>query len=343
MNIGLKYLLLVCFISALAGVVSFKNKVSSTTFEVPENWPKPVYDLKKNPLTEEGFLLGRKLFYDPNLSLDSSISCASCHLQYTAFTHVDHKVSHGVFGKKGTRNSPVLINLAWSSFFHWDGGVRSLDAQAINPLEHPAEMGNTLAEVIRRLNSSPDYKKSFLLTFGDSVITSKTFLNALAQYTVSLVSANSTYDKVMRGEVTFSAQEEKGYQLFLKKCNSCHTAPLFTNGSFASNGLKIDTNFNDVGRYLITLQSTDSMQFKVPTLRNIQFSFPYMHDGRYQTLSEVLTHYSKGIDLTQKHLANSLKQNLALSSNDCKDIIAFLYTLTDKEFLYNQRFSFPRE
>jgi cytochrome c peroxidase len=200
-------------------------------------------------------------------------------------------------------------------------------------------MDNTLEAVIDYLNKDSQYRLLFHEVFTDSVITTKHFLKALAQYTVSLVSANSKYDQYVRGEVEFTAQEKAGLKLFKKHCNSCHKAPLFNSNVFASNGLSINEEFNDVGRYKITQESKDSLQFRIPTLRNIAYSFPYMHDGRMKTLKEVLNHYATGIDINSPYLSKKLKKKLNLSARDQKDIIAFLLTLSDREFLFNKKFS----
>jgi len=327
-------------------LVAFKQQLTSTSidFIIPKKWPKPVYTFENNPLTEEGFQLGRKLFYDPILSRDSTISCASCHLQYTGFTHVDHTVSHGIYGRKGTRNSPALINLAWNKSFHWDGGVNHIEVQGINPIQHVAEMDNTLEEVIRSLQRSTSYPAQFEKVFGKKEITTSDIMKALTQYTASLVSSNSKYDQVMRKDkgVAFTSQEKNGLKLFQQHCTACHTEPLFTNTFFASNGLKMDSLLKDTGRYGITYQGKDSMQFKIPTLRNIEFTFPYMHDGRYKKLKDVINYYSDGIDPGNRYLHNSLQKPLNFTEIQKKDILSFLLTLTDKTFLYNIRFSFPR-
>ena len=327
-------------------ILSFRqeNSVQKIEFNIPRKWPKPLYNFKKNPITQKGFELGRKLFYDPILSRDKTISCASCHLQYTGFTHVDHAVSHGIEGRKGTRNSPVLINLAWNKFFHWDGGVNNLEVQGINPIEHPAEMDNKLKEVIKSLSISGTYPALFKSAFGNSEINTARIMKALTQFTLSLVSSNSKYDRVMRQEkgIFFTDQEKNGLILFRSDCNSCHTEPLFTNTFFASNGLPIDTLLRDVGRFGITNNPKDSMQFKIPTLRNIEFTFPYMHDGRYKKLKEVLNYYSDGINVKAPYLHGDLKKPLRYSEAQKKDLLAFLYTLTDKSFLYDKRFSFPK-
>jgi len=338
-------LILLFFILSVA-LVSFDDIVGPTKIEFvsPDKWPKPSYDFSKNPLTEEGFQLGRKLFYDPILSKDSTISCASCHLQYTGFTHVDHAVSHGIYGRKGTRNSPVLINLAWNKSFHWDGGVNHLEVQGINPIKHPAEMDCSLEEVIKRLSESPTYPSLFSQVFGTTEINTSRIMKALTQFTVSLVSSNSKYDRVMRKDkgIEFTEQEKSGLKLFQTNCAVCHTEPLFTNTFFASNGLKIDSLLNDVGRFGVTGDPKDSLQFKIPTLRNVEFTFPYMHDGRFKKLKDVINYYSNGIDISSPYLSQHLKKPMNFNEKEKKDLLAFLLTLTDKTFLYDKRFSFPR-
>jgi cytochrome c peroxidase len=338
-------LLLFCF-AAIIILLSFRMKEDPhvVPFLKPDKWPEPVYDFKKSPITQEGFELGRKLFYDPILSRDKTISCASCHLQYTGFTHVDHNVSHGIEGRKGTRNSPVLINLAWQKTFHWDGGVNHIEVQGINPIQHPAEMDNTLDEVIKRLTLSEEYRSLFTRAFGTKEIITPRIMKALSMFTLSLVSSNSKYDQVKRGTqgVEFSDQEKKGYKLFKKYCTACHTEPLLTNTFYASNGLPIDTLYNDLGRFAITRAGKDSLQFKIPTLRNIEVTFPYMHDGRFRKLKEVINYYSEGIDPDNKYLSPQLKGPFHFSEYEKKDLLAFLLTLTDRAFLYEKRFSFPK-
>ena len=310
-------------------------------FEVPRTWPEPKYDFKKNPLTEEGFQLGRHLFYDPILSRDNTISCQSCHLQQTGFTHVDHQLSHGIEGKIGTRNAMVLINLAWNKNFMWDGGVNNIEMQAINPITSPFEMDETLENVVTKLQNSSKYRTLFSKAFGDEKVTSQRLLKALAQFTVMLKSSNSKYDKVMRKEAVYNEREQRGYDLFKVNCASCHKEPLFSNDKFENNRMEIDTTLNDFGRIKITNKKEDYLRFKVPTLRNVQYTFPYMHDGRFKTLTEVVKHYnSLGND---KSLPKELAKPMQLSDNDRVDLVLFLTTLTDKEFLFDKRFSFPKE
>lgn len=308
----------------------------------PDSWPKPNYDTTRNHLTEAGVWLGRNLFYDPKLSADNTISCASCHLSFTAFTHVDHALSHGINDSIGTRNSPVLINLAWNKTFMWDGAANHLDVQALAPISHPAEMGSDIATVVEKLKENPNYKTWCFEAFGDSTLTGERVLKALAQFQLTLISANSKYDRVMRGETAFSEQENRGYVLFKSQCSGCHSEPLFTNGSFENNGLPLDSTLNDLGRAKITGKAADERKFKVPTLRNIEFSKPYMHDGRFNNLNQILNHYTSGIEPTNT-LSPLLQNAVNLSENDKVDLIAFLLTLTDKEFLFNPKFGFPRQ
>jgi cytochrome c peroxidase len=323
------------------GILAFtKSYFTPIYFEVPKGWPKPQYDFSKNPLTEEGFQLGRHLFYDPIISRDSTISCASCHLQATGFTHVDHDLSHGIDGKIGRRNSMALVNLAWSKNFLWDGGVNHLDVQPLNPITSPFEMDETLEHVVVKLQKSEKYQHLFEAAFGTSKITGQLTLKALSQFMLMLKSSNSKYDKVMRNEAVFSENEQKGYDLFKRNCASCHTEPLFSSDKFEYNGLPIDTTLNDIGRKKITNKEEDYMRFKVPTLRNIQFTFPYMHDGRFRTLNEVIKHYNS--IQKSKRITKDLAEPMRLSDNERVDLVAFLKTLTDTEFLFNPKFSYPK-
>jgi cytochrome c peroxidase len=333
------------FIVLLISIISLGYVFYDPTpiyFDIPKNWPKPNYNFSKNPLTEEGFQLGRNLFYDPILSRDNTISCASCHLQQTGFTHVDHDLSHGIEGKIGTRNSSTLMNLAWSKHFMWDGGVNHLEVQPLAPIESEVEMDETLENVVQKLNNSPKYQALFEKAFGTKKITGQLTLKALAQFVVMLKTDNSKYDKVIRKEATFTKQEQNGYTIFKQHCASCHTEPLFTNNSFENNGLTIDSTLNDFGRMKITNNLKDKQKFKVPTLRNIQFTFPYMHDGRFTSLTEVVKHYNSEIHKSET-LSSKLMKPMNLSDNDRVDLVAFLKTLTDQEFLFNPRFSYPKE
>lgn len=310
-------------------------------FSYPEYFPKPVYDFKKNPLSEKKIELGRVLFFDPILSKDNSISCASCHSSFNAFAHTDHDLSHGIGDSIGTRNAPALFNLAWQKSFMWDGAVNHLDVQALAPITHPKEMGETIENVAVKLQKSKIYPKLFLAAFGDSSITGERILKALSQFQLTLVSDQSKYDKVKSGEDKFTAQEENGYALFKTHCSSCHSEPLFSTYEFANNGLPVDETLNDYGKYSITKLSKDSLLFKTPSLRNLKYTFPYMHDGRFKKLNEVLNHYSKGIE-HNKTLATELKNGIRLNADEKADLMAFLNTLNDPTFVFNTAFQYPK-
>lgn len=324
--------------SALSGFM-----LAPKLFHRPTEWPKPVYNFENNILEAAKVELGRQLFYDPVLSRDSTISCASCHLQYTAFTHVDHDLSHGIEGRIGRRNSPALMNLAWSPYFMWDGAINHLDVQPLAPIHDANEMDETIEHVVAKLQRSQNYVKAFDTAWKDTLITGEHVLKSLSQFLVTLVSANSKYDQVMSGHegISFTSQENNGLQIFRAHCESCHAEPLFTTFEFASTGLDLDTTLNDLGRYEITGNSFDSLAFKIPTLRNIEFSKPYMHDGRFSSLNEVIAHYNQGVSETANP-DSRIKPQLHLSHEDQVDLLAFLLTLTDKEFLFEPDFGFPR-
>lgn len=311
-------------------------------FNLPFRWPAPAYDFKRNPWTPAKINLGRVLFYDTRLSKNNTISCASCHSPYTAFTHSDHALSHGIDDRIGTRNSPALMNLAWHSEFMWDGAINHLDMQALAPITHPDEMGEEIGALITKLNQIPIYKSLTFQAYKDSSLTGERLLKSLSQFMLTLVSANAKYDSVMRQQAGFTSQELNGYRLFQKNCASCHAEPLFTNLSFENNGLPVDPLLNDFGKMKVTHLPADSLKFKVPTLRNIEFSQPYMHDGRFKKLSEVINHYASA-PKSGPTLAKQLKTNMALTSNEKVDLIAFLLTLSDRSFLFNRENAFPQE
>ena len=334
-----KTFVLFCILFILITAFSTTN---DALFRVPKHWPKPANSFSKNSLTANKVQLGRVLFYDPILSRDSTISCSSCHSQYTAFAHVDHPLSHGIENNIGSRNAPVLFNLAWQRNFMWDGSIEHLDMQSLSPISNPLEMDETMQHVTFKLKHSVMYPALFYKAYGDSSISTEKTLNAISQFMLSLISADSKYDSMIRHQVRFTVQEENGYAIFKQHCSSCHTEPLFTNHQFENNGLLPDPILKDVGRMKVTQYPADSLKFKVPTLRNIEFSYPYMHDGRFKRLSEVLTHYTTTIQ-QGKTLSPQLQTPIVLTSNEKVDLIAFLLTLTDKHFLFNPDYSFPKE
>jgi cytochrome c peroxidase len=317
------------------------TSIADELFTVPKNFPTPIYDFTNNQLSENKIELGKMLFYDPILSSDNTISCSSCHLSYTAFTHTDHDLSHGIKNRIGTRNAPSLINLAWGKSFMWDGAIHHLDVQALAPITNHNEMDETIENIINKLQQSKKYKQQFYKAFNDSIITGEYTLKAISQFLVTIVSADSKYDKVIRKEkgFAFNESEKKGYELFKINCSSCHTEPLFTNNEFENNGLEIDKYLHDVGRIKITGNATDSFKFKVPTLRNCEVTYPYMHDGRFKNLQMVLFHYTEDIHQSPT-LANQLKTKIVLNETDKNNLVAFLKTLTDETFLNNPKFQF---
>jgi cytochrome c peroxidase len=224
----------------------------------------------------------------------------------------------------------------------WDGSIQHLDQQSLAPLTNPIEMDEKLEHVTTKLRQNSIYGALFYRAYGDSIISGEQTLKAIAQFMLSLVSADAKYDSVMRKQSTFTIQEKKGYVLFKQHCSSCHTEPLFTNRQFENNGLPVDSSIKDIGRMKITHKLEDSLKFKVPTLRNIEFSYPYMHDGRFKRLSEVLKHYTNGAQ-QGKTLSAALQQPILLSSDEKVDLIAFLLTLTDSHFLFNTAYSYPIE
>lgn len=322
-------------------IFAFRN-MGKELFIKPKNWPEPNYNFSANPLTKAKIDLGKALFYDPLLSANNSISCATCHSQYNGFAHADHALSHGIDDRIGTRNAPVLINLAWNKTFMWDGAIHHLDMQALAPISHKDEMAESIEHVIDKLKQSSIYPPLFKKAFPEEEINGANTLRSIAAFLLTLNSYNSKYDSVMLGRSQFNNKESKGYALFKNHCSSCHIEPLFTHGGFENNGLPMDEKLKDIGRVKITQNTGDSFLFKVPTLRNIEYSFPYMHDGRFTKLNEVLNHYGVGIKQGNT-LSSLLQQPIRLSSDQKVELIAFLLTLTDKRFLFNPEHSYPKK
>lgn len=309
--------------------------------KIPKGWPNPPTNIfANNPLTEEGFQLGRKLFYDGRLSKDGNFACASCHQQFAAFATYDHDLSHGFNNQFTTRNAPALFNLAWAKNFQWDGGVNHIEVQPLSPMTAPNEMAENIDSVLHKLRKDTSYQRMFRAAFGSNLINSQRMLKALAQFVGSLVSCDSKYDKVERGEAKFNAAEQRGYELFKMRCNTCHKEPLFTDNSFRNNGLPLNKFLNDFGRMRITGNPQDSLKFKVPSLRNVSVTFPYMHDGRLYSLYNVIDHYSKGIQESPT-LDSSLRKGIPFTTQEKNDIVYFLHTLNDTTFEKNKNFSQP--
>ncbi|HWB25175.1 MAG TPA: cytochrome c peroxidase [Chitinophagaceae bacterium] len=309
-------------------------------FKIPQGWPKPVYDFSQNPVTKEGFELGRKLFYDGRLSRDGNFSCASCHQQFAAFATYDHNLSHGINNSFTRRNAPGLFNLAWQKEFMWDGGILHLDLQPLAPITDTLEMGETIENVLTRLRADTSYPRMFKEAFGSGTINTQRLTKALSQFLLMMVSDNSKYDRVMRGEDSFNLPERLGYEIFQKKCQSCHPPPFFTDFSYRNTGIPEDKYLNDIGRMRITHNPADSLKFKVPSLRNVQLTFPYGHDGRYYYLQDVLDHYRKNV-VNSPTVDSLVRDNLPLSNYETGQLKAFMYALTDSSFTRDPRFAPP--
>ncbi len=341
---SLRYMILLFLF--LAGIVACRKAFTEAAFsgfQSPSNFPVPAYHFSTNNITKDGFELGRALFYETMLSANNTISCGSCHIQTSAFTHHGHSVSHGILDRMGTRNSPPIMNLAWNKTFMWDGGVFDLDLQAIAPITNHVEMDESMANVLNKLRASAKYRGLFAKAYGNDDITTANFLKSLSQFMLMCVSSNSKYDSVMRheGGTSFTKDEQEGYGIFKQKCSACHAEPLFTDQSFRNNGISI-SNTNDLGRYLITQDDKDKYTFKVPSLRNLEYTAPYMHDGRFFTVDAVLDHYTNQVQQTP-NLDALLQMNgvtgITITTAEKKLIGAFLNTLNDRSFLLDKRFS----
>ena len=310
---------------------------------IPSNFPELKYSYPNNPLTKKGIELGRELFYDGRLSSNNQVSCAFCHEQNNAFTHHGHDLSHGVDDKIGKRNTPSIQNLAFVSEYFYDGASNNLEMVPIVPIHNELEMNETLPSIISKIETDPKYIKLFQLAFPDKKISSTNMLKALAQFMTVMISSNSKYDKFVRNEVggTFTSDEKKGLDIFKNKCAGCHATDLFTDNSFRNNGLPPNPRLNDLGREEVSGNSADRYKFKVPSLRNIALTAPYMHDGRFGSLQSVLNFYSNGMvdsETLDASLKNGSQLGIPLSSEEKDLLIIFLQTLTDSEFISNPNF-----
>jgi cytochrome c peroxidase len=305
--------------------------------------PQP--DLPRdNPLTGEGVALGSKLFFDRQLSSNDRLSCAACHRPNDALSD-PRRFSRGVNGAIGTRNAPALENLAWKSSFFWDGRAAKLREQVLQPIQNPIEMHDTLADVVAKISADNNYPRLFANAFGSPEITSDKIARALEQFLLVQVSFNSKYDRVMNGQTNFTAQEQRGFELFNTEydpyhgqygadCFHCHGGVLFQSQTFANNGL--DAAFYDLGRYKITKRAGDEGKFSVPSLRNVAITAPYMHDGRFRTLDEAVKHYCIGMKRSatlDPNLAKHPDGGVPLGADDQRALVAFLQTLTDEKYL----------
>jgi cytochrome c peroxidase len=313
-------------------------------YQVPSNFPPMAYNMANNPLTEKGFELGKKIFYDGRLASDGVVSCGFCHIQADAFTHHGHNFSHGVGEAIGTRNAQPIQNMAFQTQFMWDGAADHIELVSMIPIASEIEMNGDFSAIIAMMKNDANYRKLYKQAFENGEINAENMLKALAQFMTMLTSSNSKFDKYRRNEPggTLTQDELEGYQIFNQKCASCHATDLFTDNSFRNNGLAINPAINDLGRYRVTENEQDKYKFKVPSLRNIEKTSPYMHDGRLFTLEAVLNHYASGVVHTQ-NLDPILNTNgtlgIPLTAAEKSKIIAFLKTLTDHQFLTDRRFA----
>ncbi len=301
-----------------------------------------------NPLTEEGVALGKKLFFDRILSKDNAQSCASCHFPQKSFSDTT-AFSDGVDGNFGTRNAMPLFNLAWTfnERFNWDGSAFGLENQAFEPVRNPLEMHSNWKDVAIKLQEHPVYPDLFAKAFGNATIDSILVVRAFAQFERTLISSNSKFDKYLRGEVNLTAAEQNGFNIFMDEakgdCFHCHGSnnnPLWTDNNFHNNGL--DAIFTDLGLGAVTGDPNDNGKFKTPSLRNLAFTAPYMHDGRFTTLEEVINHYSEGLQNspTIDPLMKKVNEGgVNLSAQEKLDLKAFLLSLSDTDFINNPNFS----
>ena len=306
--------------------------------------------------TTEKVALGRMLFYEPKLSKGEIQSCASCHQQKDGFSDLN-RFSKGVDGHVGNRQAMPIVNLAWhNNGFFWDGRSPNLREQALRPIQDPIEMNETLPNVITKLKADKRYVDQFTKAFADAAINENNIGLALEQFMLTMVSKDAKYDKFEAGTVQLSAAEERGRQIFFTEfdplgnkkggeCFHCHGGHNFTNDEYMNNGLDAESEMTDLGRMTVTFAEDDKAKFKTPTLRNIEFTAPYMHDGRFKTLEEVVDHYnehtknSPTLEFLMQY--NIQPGGLGLSVGDKADLVAFLKTLSDPTFLENKSFSAP--
>jgi cytochrome c peroxidase len=350
--------------SALLLLSAFFRGPTPYTLSYPPYFGNRINTTADNPLTVEGIALGHRLFYEKRLSANNTISCGSCHRQTHAFAD-DRAFSLGFDQTPTRRNSMSLTNLLWVRHFFWDGRASSLEVQAITPMTDPHEMGQPLDSSAYRLAAIAGYAPLFSAAFGSDSITPDRIIKAITQFERTLISGNSPYDRYIRGEYTPTAAEQRGLALFYGNkgpngapgvqgirairgagCGTCHSGPKVFDETYHNNGL--DSVPSDQGRSVITGMDYDRGRFRVVTLRNIALTGPYMHDGRFKTLQEVIGHYSDHIQPSPT-LSPSLKDtanapvNLRLSGEEKADLLAFLNMLTDSAFITEPRFSDPFE
>lgn len=342
----------------IAGVLSgFKEIPGNTPYVFPKLLFFPEMPVNaENPVTVEGAELGRHLFYDPILSIDSSMSCASCHKQEFAFSDSPNQFSKGRDGKLTARNTMPLFNLAWCREYFWDGRATSIEQQVFEPVRSHDEMDLSWGDAEARINRSDFYRGKFALVFGEQKIDSVMISKAIAQFMRTLISNTSRYDSLQMGLISFTKDEADGFVLVndMTKgdCLHCHTTDadgLGTTNNFSNNGLDAFTDAHackDIGRGKITGAVKDYGHFRIPSLRNIALTAPYMHDGRFKTLEEVLDFYSEGVKMNatiDSKIGSASHGGVHLTPEEKSKVIVFLHTLTDHAFAIDSRFSAPSQ
>ena len=310
---------------------------SSTPYIIETPYGFPNMNIPSdNPMTVEGVFLGEKLFKDPILSANNTLACIDCHQQNFSFSE-PNQFSTGINNIQGTRNASALINIGWNTSFNWDGSSLTLEKQAFEPVTNPIEMHNSWSNVEIVLNLDSDYPGLFKEAFNINYIDSSHIVKAIAQYERTLISANSKLDRYLNNEEQLTVSELNGYAIFNTEkgdCFHCHSSQLFMDNLFHNNGLDLEP-FLDLGRAKVTSNALDNGKFKTPTLRNIEMTAPYMHDGRFATLEEVVEHYDSGgkYSTTIDPLMKKLGIGLQLTNQEKIDLVAYLKTLTDHEFI----------
>jgi cytochrome c peroxidase len=316
---------------------SRRHRTTMLNFKVPDGFPEPTYNFTNNPITAEGFALGRKLFHDHRLSSHLDVTCASCHQQHAAYTTFDHDLGHGTNHQHTRRNVPGIFNMAWQKEFEWDGRIKSLDEQPMACMTAPEKMGEAVNNVIDKISVDSLYPGMFAEAFGDARVTGDRISKALVQFVLMIVSANSKYDSVRNGTATFNASQQAGYELFKSKCASCHAEPLFTDLTYRNNGIGSNPFHTDYGRMEVTGDPADSLKFKVPSLRNIALTGYFAHDGRYISVGQLLDFYSSPIP-PQPTLDPSLRNGIPMTPLEKFYIEEFLFTLSDSTLVSDPDF-----
>ncbi|MDR6527019.1 cytochrome c peroxidase [Chryseobacterium rhizosphaerae] len=312
--------------------VSYDNP--QVSLNIPFGFPELNNSVKSNVPTKYGVELGEKLFQDKRLSADNSISCSSCHIQGNAFAD-NNAQAVGIENRLGLRNVPAIQNMMFLNFYNWDGNILQLENQPLVPIITHEEMGSSILEVIGKIKTDLMYRDLFRKTFGDETVTAERIYKSIAQYEYTLISANSKYDRVKRNEgEVFTENEAQGYQTFQQKCASCHSTELFTDQSFRNIGFPVNPNTNEAGRGRVTGLPGDYMSFRVPSLRNVEYTAPYGSFGQFPTLRAVLDYFDKGV-LDADNLDPVFKNNgnkIPLSEQEKTNLILFMKTLSDREF-----------